>query len=257
MPPKKKANNKGNGDWESELGETVDPTAAATQEAKEADASNEAQVDGAVGGGGLLAALKKNKSKKQKKGKVIEDFVEGEDPPESNGTNGDGANGQTDLAAKAPEEATTDDLYAAPAAKGRGGKGGKQGNLEDKVEDEEDEDEGDGGKIKTKKEKEKEKKEREKQRKKEQVYLDLTSPVMIVRRAADWRSTLFRLRRKRPQRPQQLQSQKLENQSRKRSLSNQDQNPMQPREGKSFPPQSPFFESSKKRCGSNRKSKTE
>jgi hypothetical protein len=29
----KKANNKGNGDWESELGE-LDPTAAATQEAK-------------------------------------------------------------------------------------------------------------------------------------------------------------------------------------------------------------------------------
>ena len=31
MPPKKKGNKKGNDDWEAELGESVDPVAAATQ----------------------------------------------------------------------------------------------------------------------------------------------------------------------------------------------------------------------------------
>ncbi|KAI9880095.1 MAG: hypothetical protein M1830_005340 [Pleopsidium flavum] len=166
MPPKKKTNKKGNDDWESELGETVDPIAAATQEANEAEASNESKEDGVDGGGGLLAALKKNKNKKQKKGKIVEDFVEGEDPTESNG---DGANDQTVLAAKAPEEGTTEDLFVAPAAKEKGNKGGRAGKVEDKVDEVEEEEKDDEGRVKTKKEKEKEKKEREKQRKKEQA----------------------------------------------------------------------------------------
>jgi len=174
MAPKKKGNKKGNDDWEAELGESVDPIAAATQEAKEAETSNGAQDDERVGGGGLLAALQKNKSKKQKKGVAVEDPVDGGAGAELGGNNGAGTNGQIDLATKAPEEATTDDLFATGPAKGKGSKGGKQGKgkEDDKIgnEEEEEEDDEDGNKMKTKKEKEKEKREREKQRKKEQVY---------------------------------------------------------------------------------------
>ncbi len=131
MAPKKKGNKKGDDDWEADLGEIVDPIAAATQEAKDADAAQDEEGEAAGGGGGLLAALKKNKSKKQKKGKAVEeDYVEGEDIPGTNGVNGHTEpNGIEDLAAKAPEEATTDDLFAAPATKGKGGKG-KQGKSE-------------------------------------------------------------------------------------------------------------------------------
>ncbi len=172
MAPKKKGNKKGNDDWETELGETVDPIAAATQEAKDADAAKDEEEEGVgAGGGGLLAALKKNKSKKQKKGKAVEDdYVDGDDVPATNGTNGHAEpNGTEDLAAKAPEEATTNDLFAAPAIKGKGGKG-KQGKADAPSKEEGDDMEEDGGTLKSKKEKEKEKKEREKQRKKEQVY---------------------------------------------------------------------------------------
>ncbi len=171
MAPKKKGNKKGDDDWEADLGETVDPIAAATQEAKDADAAQDEEGKAAGGGGGgLLAALKKNKSKKQKKGKAVEeDYVEGEDIPGTNGVNGHTEpNGIEDLAAKAPEEATTDDLFAAPATKGKGGKG-KQGKSEAAPKEDGDDLEEDGGTLKSKKEKEKEKKEREKQRKKEQV----------------------------------------------------------------------------------------
>lgn len=173
MAPKKKANKKGNDDWEAELGESVDPTASATQEAKDAETSNEAQEDERAGGGGLLAAIQKNRTKKQKKGVVVEDPVDGGPGSELNGNNGDGTNGQIDPATKAPEEATTDDLFATGPAKGKGSKGGKQGKgkEEDKIGDEEEGDD-DGSTMKTKKEKEKEKKEREKQRKKEQVHTD-------------------------------------------------------------------------------------
>lgn len=178
MPPKKKGNKKGNDDWEAELGEAVDPIAAAAQEAKAAESTRDDEADGTGagggggGGGGLLAALKKNKSKKQKKGKVVEeDYLNGEDPPTENDINGAGvADGSNDLTTKAPEEATIDDVFGAPTTKVKGGKG-KQGKVEEEepkhdggVSDEE------GGTLKSKKEKEKEKKEREKQRKKEQVF---------------------------------------------------------------------------------------
>ncbi|KAB8336875.1 hypothetical protein FH972_021183 [Carpinus fangiana] len=114
MPPKKKGGNKKNDDWDEGLGETPDPIAAATEAAKqEEDAQDQEEEEG--GGGGLLAALKKNRGKKAKKGKVLEDFVEGEDPPGAEPANGP-LNGDAALDAKAPEEADADDLFA-PAAK--------------------------------------------------------------------------------------------------------------------------------------------
>lgn len=177
MAPKgKKGGKKANDDWETEaLGETPDPSAQATQDASAADAEQDAAEEGGDGmGGGLLAALKKNRGKKQKKGKAFEDSVEGEDPP-VDGANGDTkpAEAQTaDFASKAPEEATMDDedVFGQPMKKGKGGKGGKaQQQQKTEPGDEDEDEEGEGGKLKTKKEKEKDKKEREKQRKKEQV----------------------------------------------------------------------------------------
>lgn len=166
MPPKKKVNKKGNDDWEAELGETIDPIAAATQAAKEEEAAQDVDDDGA-GGGGLMAALRKNKSRKQKKGKVVEeDFVEGEDPLATNGNAP--VNDVADLVAKAPEEGTIDDAFPEKAAKGKGAKG-KPAKPEVKAVDEDGDSLDESGKVKSKKEKEKEKKEREKQRKKEQV----------------------------------------------------------------------------------------
>ena len=176
MAPKKKGNKKGNDDWEAELGESPDPIAAAAQEAKEAEATRDAGPDEASsGGGGLLAALKKNKSNKKKKGKVVEeDFVDGEDSPATDGVNGHvEPNGIQDLATKAPEEATTEDLFEEQLTKTKGGKGKqgkKDGTLVPKEDgDGDDAEEGGTGGVKSKKEKEKEKKEREKARKKEQV----------------------------------------------------------------------------------------
>jgi translation initiation factor 5B len=169
MAPKKKGNKKGQDDWEADLGETADPIAQAAQQAKDEEAAQEAPEDGM--GGGLLAALKKNRGKKAKKGKVVEDFVEGEDP--TTGSADGSAQPAVDIAAKAPQEATFDDgeedVFGAPVKKGKGGKGGKQ--QEEEEEELNDDDEDAGGKVKTKKEKEKDKKEREKQRKKEQVSL--------------------------------------------------------------------------------------
>jgi translation initiation factor 5B len=167
MAPKKKGGKKQADDWENDLGETPDPIAAVTEQAKVAEAGHDdGQHAGAdseeLGGGGLLAALKKNKAKRAKKGKPIEDFVEGEDP-----TALEPAPAEVDLAAKAPEEATLDDedVFAGPSKKGKGGK--KQ--PEKPVSVDADSDREDGGGLKSKKEKEKEKKEREKQRKKEQA----------------------------------------------------------------------------------------
>ena len=171
MAPKKKGNKKGNDDWEAELGEVADPIAAAAQEPEDVETAQDEEEDGiGAGGGGLLAALKKNKSKKQKKGKAVEeDNLEGEDSPAKNGTNGHAEpNSIEDLAAKAPEEATTDDLFAALATKGKSGKG-KHAKVEVAPNEDADGLDGEGGTMKSKKEKEKEKKEREKQRKKEQV----------------------------------------------------------------------------------------
>ncbi|KAL8670065.1 MAG: hypothetical protein Q9168_005370 [Polycauliona sp. 1 TL-2023] len=173
MAPKKKGIKKGNDDWEADLGESADPIAAATQEAKEEDAAHiVAEDEAGGGGGGLLAALKKNKKQKQKKGKPVEeDYLDGEDPSGANDDMADTEpNGIDILAAKAPVEANADDLFdAPPAAKQQKGGKGKPGRPEPTSKDDDDESGGEGGGMKSKKEKEREKKEREKQRKKEQA----------------------------------------------------------------------------------------
>lgn len=162
MAPKKKGSKKAQDDWESELGETIDPIKQAEQEAKEAEAVKDEEGNGM--GGGLMAALKKNRNRKKARGVVVEEDEEGVE--EGDG----GVVAEVDLASKAPQEATFDDaeedVFAGPSKKGKGGKGAqKQQQVKDDDEDEED----GTGRVKTKKEKEKEKKEREKQRKKEQV----------------------------------------------------------------------------------------
>ena len=172
MAPKKKGGKKQADDWEDELGETPDPIAQATLDAKTAETNtngtldNDGDADG-VGSGGLLAALRKNKDKRKKKGKFDQnDFVEGEDlgsatPPVV-----------TDLNLKAPEEATFDDHDEFAATATKKVKGGRKDEPPATVADEDDgQDQDEAGGVKSKKEKEKEKKEREKQRKKEQVCL--------------------------------------------------------------------------------------
>lgn len=171
MGPKKKGGKKGGDDWDEGLGEVADPIAAAA-EADKKDEAAEAGDDGDAGGmGGLMAALKKNKGKRQKKGKVSEDPLEGEDPPGVDGAEAGDKEEPIDLSAKAPQEATMDDdEFAEPTKKGKGAKGGKQEKKsEPKAEEDEDEERDASGKVMSKKEKEKAKKEREKQRKKEQV----------------------------------------------------------------------------------------
>jgi translation initiation factor 5B len=181
MAPKKKPNKKGNDDWEAELGETVNSNSAVPAESSKEPEPEQAEDhdDPSLGGagGGLLAALKKNKSKKQKKGKVVEeDFVDGEDPPAVDGLQDhEGAIGVQEFGAKAPEDATTEDLFAAQPTKAKGGKG-KQGRANEAPKVDEDGSAEEGGGLKSKKEKEKEKKEREKQRKKEQVYFNFPNP---------------------------------------------------------------------------------
>jgi translation initiation factor 5B len=150
MAPKKKGNKKQDDDWENELGE--DPIAATVgatngnDEAPMGDADDEAPL------GGLMAALKKNKKNRAKKGKPVEDFVEGEDPV---------ATPPVELEAKAPVEASIDDEDTFSAQK-KPASGKKQPTKDD-------EDDEDGGGLKSAKQKEKERKEREKQRKKEQA----------------------------------------------------------------------------------------
>ena len=158
MAPKKGGRKAQDDDWENEVAEIPDSIAQPTEDSK---AGDEVNPDEEFGGGGLLAALKKNKNKKAKKGKPANDYLDGETATP------DGAATPTaaEVASKAPAEASLDDDDA-PAAKSKKGKGGKQGQKQE-IDDEADED--DGGKVKSKKEKEKEKKEREKQRKKEQV----------------------------------------------------------------------------------------
>ncbi|MCJ1325772.1 Translation Initiation Factor 5B [Thelotrema lepadinum] len=172
MPPKKKTNKKANDDWESEVAESVDPIAAATQAAKDEGETSPDAEQGETLGGGLLASLKKNKGKRAKKGKAVQDdFVEGEEIPanDANAANGtDGIDGvaSESMPKKEAEEANADDIFAAQATKGKGGKG-KQNKQEPKAGNEEDEDKAEAGGVKSKKDKEREKKEREKQRKKE------------------------------------------------------------------------------------------
>ncbi|KAK5273858.1 eukaryotic translation initiation factor 5B [Exophiala xenobiotica] len=161
MAPKKKGSKKQADDWDADMGETIDPIAQATADAKNGD-EDQAAADEEVNAGGLMAALRKSREKRAKKGKpIINDFVEGEDadgvatPPPAE-----------DLAAKAPTEATfddeADDVFAANVKKGKGGKKQVEAPAEDG-------DDGDGGGVKSKKEKEREKKEREKARKREQA----------------------------------------------------------------------------------------
>ncbi|KAL2848085.1 hypothetical protein BJY01DRAFT_212240 [Aspergillus pseudoustus] len=155
MAPKKKGNRKQQEeDWEAELGESI-PAPGDESPAQESPAA-EMDEGEAAGAGGLLAALRKNKNKKQKKGKPINDFVEGEDASTE-------ANGEADFASKQPEEGTVDedDVFA--------GKPKKPIKAPAPAPKEEDDEEDSGPRVKTKKEKEREKKEREKQRKKEQA----------------------------------------------------------------------------------------
>ena len=143
----------------------IDPIAEAVKKAKEEEAGHDNDGDDEAGGG-LLAALNKNRDRKKKKGRVVEDYVQGEDPSEQQ-TNPDTPSAAIDLAAKLPQEAKADDEdeFGLPMKKGKAGKAAPS-----KPEQKDDEDEEDAnGRVKTKKEKEKEKKEREKQRKKEQV----------------------------------------------------------------------------------------
>ncbi|KAK2872056.1 hypothetical protein FQN49_002589 [Arthroderma sp. PD_2] len=148
MAPKKKSNKQAD-DWEAELGESIAPVNQQTKEPEaEAEAAGKDEDDAM--GGGLLAALRKNKSKKAKKGKPTNnDFVEGEDIA-------------VDLSNKQPEEGTfdEDDVFAGKPKPAKGA--GKKEPVKPAEAEE-------GGKLKSKKEKEKEKKEREKQRKKEQA----------------------------------------------------------------------------------------
>lgn len=160
MAPKKKGGKRQEEDWEAELGESApgaDGAPTPTDEpAQDGDGAG-GDEDNEMGGGGLLAALRKNKNKKAKKGKPVNDFVEGEDPSQDTG--------DQDFTSKAPEEGTfdEDDVFA-------GKKPAKGGKAKQAVAAKKDEEDGDV-RVKSKKEKEKEKKEREKQRKKEQVCL--------------------------------------------------------------------------------------
>ncbi|KAJ5466480.1 hypothetical protein N7530_010267 [Penicillium desertorum] len=145
MAPKKKGNKRQEEDWEADLGESA-PTTDAPADEQPQDANEDAAPVG-----GLMAALRKNKAKKAKKGKV-NDFVEGEDP--------EGA-AADDLASKQPEEGNfdEDDVFA-----------GKKTKPIKEVAKPAPEPQPEGEfRVKSKKEKEREKKEKEKQRKKEQA----------------------------------------------------------------------------------------
>ncbi len=171
MAPKKKGGKQQTDDWEAELGETPDAEPDVTNVPSE-DANGDAEA--LTGGGGLLAAIKKNKNKRAKKGKPVDDFVEGEDPPAAEEATSDSI-----LKDKAPEEANLEDdnLFSSTAKKGKPVKKTAEKAAEDAADSERNED----GSLKSKKEKEKEKKEREKQRKKEQVsYCDCLRLIMIL-----------------------------------------------------------------------------
>ncbi|KAJ5206833.1 Translation elongation/initiation factor/Ribosomal beta-barrel [Penicillium cf. griseofulvum] len=145
MAPKKKGNKRQEEDWEADLGESA--PAAAPVEPQEDAKEEEAPV------GGLMAALRKNKAKKAKKGKT-NDFVEGED------AEGAEVKPADDLASKQPEEGNfdDDDVFA----------GKKTKPIKEVAKPVAQEPEGEF-RVKSKKEKEREKKEKEKQRKKEQA----------------------------------------------------------------------------------------
>ncbi|KAJ5498026.1 Translation elongation/initiation factor/Ribosomal, beta-barrel [Penicillium expansum] len=145
MAPKKKGNKRQEEDWEADLGESA-PAVAPADEQPQEDANEEAAPVG-----GLMAALRKNKAKKAKKGKT-NDFVEGEDA--------EGANADP-LAGKQPEEGNFDDDDVFAGKKTKPIKEVVKPAAEEQPEGE--------FRVKSKKEKEREKKEKEKQRKKEQA----------------------------------------------------------------------------------------
>jgi translation initiation factor 5B len=153
MAPKKKGNKRQEADWEAELGETAAPTEAPAEDQAQDGGENGTEEE--AGGGGLMAALRKNKARKAKKGKPVNDFVEGEDA---------GA----DLASKQPEEGSfdEDDVFAGKVTKPIKEAAPAPAPASDEGE----------FRVKSKKEKEKEKKEREKQRKKEQVRSPTSFP---------------------------------------------------------------------------------
>lgn len=148
MAPKKKGNKRQEEDWEAEMGETAPAAESPTAEQPAEDGAPADEEETGGGGGGLLAAVRRNKNKKAKKGKPVNDFVEGEDA-------------SNDFAGKEPEEGTfdDDDVFA----------GKKTKPIKDVPPPPPPAEEEGEFRVKSKKEKEKEKKEREKQRKKEQV----------------------------------------------------------------------------------------
>lgn len=148
----KKGSKKQNDDWEAELGESLLPTNGQTDKAT----NDAAPMEDEDMEGGLLAALKKNKNKKGKKGKPVNnDSVEGESVPAVKPANNDQDDiDEEDVFAggkKAKEEAAQVVAKAAAA---------KKAGVADTDA---------SGRMKSKKEKEKEKKEKEKERKREQV----------------------------------------------------------------------------------------
>jgi translation initiation factor 5B len=145
MAPKKKGSKRQEEDWEADLGESAPAADTPAEEPQEGAGDEEAAPVG-----GLMAALRKNKAKKAKKGKQ-NDFVEGEDAPAA----GD------DLASKQPEEGNFDDDDVFAGKKTKPIKAIPQPAAEEPESGE--------FRVKSKKEKEREKKEKEKQRKKEQV----------------------------------------------------------------------------------------
>ncbi|RAL09845.1 putative mitochondrial translation initiation factor IF-2 [Aspergillus homomorphus CBS 101889] len=160
MAPKKKGNKRQEADWEAELGESAPATASPPAEDAAAAPADEGEDSGM--GGGLLAALRKNKAKKGKKGKPANDFVEGEDAS----ADANGAAAADDFASKQPEEGGFDDEDDVFSGKAKPNK--KAAAAAAPAPKAADEDEGEF-RVKSKKEKEREKKEREKQRKREQA----------------------------------------------------------------------------------------
>ncbi|PHH72138.1 hypothetical protein CDD82_6147 [Ophiocordyceps australis] len=149
MAPKKKGNNRGQDDWEAELGESIQPVAAGAGD-EQVDNDEGAQE----GAGGFMAMLRKNKEKRKKKGiPTSDDIVD------------DAEKTAVEPEPKAPEEATIDDEFALPDKKTKGGAKNKQAAKKTDAND----DDNETGKVLTKAEKEKLRKEREKLRKKEQA----------------------------------------------------------------------------------------
>jgi translation initiation factor 5B len=162
MPPKKTINRKPD-EWETESGETVDPIAAATQATMEETTRKDAEEEGSFG---VIAATRKS-IKRKNKGKGVNDFLNGEDPPEV-----ESSLLEQDLIIKAPVEATMDEEFSVPEKKGKvKGAANDTAKPESGERGEEEDETGADGKLLSKKEKEKLKKEREKQRKKEQVRM--------------------------------------------------------------------------------------